>query len=542
YNIQTTILIHGPPHTGKKFIIDYCAKQHHYHQIQLNCFLLLRDSIDATTTELYRHKKRILDASPCIVVLTHLEAFTESWTDSIETNDMKSILKSFFESLKPTQSPYPIIIIATVHDIDSIDPELRSLFTHTIACRVPDEQDRLMILNNMMVDVEVDINVSVRHVALQTAGLNALDLKHGLVSAGYNTIKRVLGLGFDVDVVAKAGVGISRPDILKSIDQSRSEHSDSIGAPKIPTVYWEDIGGLSHVKDTILETIQLPLIHPELFSSGVKKRSGVLLYGPPGTGKTLVAKAVATTLGLNFFSVKGPELLNMYIGESEANVRKVFQKARDAKPCIIFFDELDSVAPQRGSKGDSGGVMDRIVSQLLSELDGMGSSSDIFVIGATNRPDLLDSSLLRPGRFDKLLFLGVSDTNEQQLQLIQALTRKFKLHSDCDLLALVDKCPFIYSGADFYALCSDTLLKSMTRKISEIQRLVMEWNESGPHLPHPHPTSSVYFLDHVYEGSVEVEIRMQDFEDALEELVPSITPAELERYAKLKSLFEPGNE
>lgn len=171
------------------------------------------------------------------------------------------------------------------------------------------------------------------------------------------------------------------------------------------------------MKADILDTIQLPLDHPELFSDGLKKRSGtfremlllintehasgILLYGPPGTGKTLLAKAVATSCSLNFFSIKGPELLNMYIGESEANVRRVFQRARDAKPCVIFFDELDSVAPKRGNHGDSGGVMDRIVSQLLAELDGMSAGKggvDVFVIGATNRPDLLDSALLRPGR------------------------------------------------------------------------------------------------------------------------------------------------
>ena len=146
----------------------------------------------------------------------------------------------------------------------------------------------------------------------------------------------------------------------------------------------------------------------------------VLLYGPPGTGKTLIAKAVATSCALNFFSVKGPELLNMYIGESEANVRRVFQKARDAKPCVVFFDELDSIAPQRGQQGDSGGVMDRIVSQLLAELDGMASgsaASDVFVIGATNRPDLLDPALLRPGRFDRLLYLSVAETHDAQLHI-----------------------------------------------------------------------------------------------------------------------------
>jgi len=167
----------------------------------------------------------------------------------------------------------------------------------------------------------------------------------------------------------------------------------------------------------------------------------------------------------------------MYIGESEANVRRVFQRARDASPCVIFFDELDSVAPKRGAHGDSGGVMDRLVSQLLAELDGISSSSsssttrasgDVFVIGATNRPDLLDPALLRPGRFDRLLYLGVSDTDEGQLRILQALTRKFRLDPALDLVRVARECPFNFTGADFYALCSDALLKAMARKAQEI--------------------------------------------------------------------------
>jgi peroxin-6 len=173
----------------------------------------------------------------------------------------------------------------------------------------------------------------------------------------------------------------------------------------------------------------------------------------------------------------------MYIGESEANVRRVFQRARDARPCVVFFDELDSVAPKRGAHGDSGGVMDRIVSQILAELDGIASSSspssssgsgggggagDVFVIGATNRPDLLDPALLRPGRFDRLLYLGVSDTDEGQLRILQALTRKFRLDPALDLARVAHACPFNFTGADFYALCADALLKAMSRRAQEI--------------------------------------------------------------------------
>lgn len=211
-----------------------------------------------------------------------------------------------------------------------------------------------------------------------------------------------------------------------------------------------------------------------------------------------MAKAVATSFSLNFFSVKGPELLNMYIGESEANVRRVFQRARDAKPCVIFFDELDSIAPKRGNHGDSGGVMDRIVSQILAELDGMssgGSGADVFVLGATNRPDLLDPALLRPGRyiinthpvaswlttlyhrFDRLLYLGVSETHEAQLNILQALTRKFSLHPQLDLAQVAERCTFNYTGADFYALCSDALLSAMTRKAEELDRKIGTSND-----------------------------------------------------------------
>ena len=291
--------------------------------------------------------------------------------------------------------------------------------------------------------------------------------------------------------IFSAGLSLTNADFEIAIDEARSSYSQNIGAPKIPNVSWDDVGGLADVKADILDTVQLPLEHPELFASNLKKRSGtlascishltssylrphkgILLYGPPGTGKTLLAKAVATSCSLNFFSIKGPELLNMYIGESEANVRRVFQRARDARPCVVFFDELDSVAPKRGAHGDSGGVMDRIVSQLLAELDGISSSSgggdDVFVIGATNRPDLLDPALLRPGRFDRLLYLGVSATDEEQLRILQALTRKFRLDPTLDLLRVARACPFNFTGADFYALCADALLKAMSRKAQEI--------------------------------------------------------------------------
>lgn len=189
---------------------------------------------------------------------------------------------------------------------------------------------------------------------------------------------------------------------------------------KIPEVKWEDVGGLGDAKEDILQTIMLPIEKPWLFTNGVTPRSGLLFYGPPGTGKTLLAKAIATECKMSFISVKGPELLNMYVGESEKNVRAVFERARENLPCIVFFDELDALAPARGKSSDSSQVMDRIVAQLLTEVDGVGKKPGMFTIGATNRPDLLDSALLRTGRFDKMIYLGVAKSVEERVKIIKA--------------------------------------------------------------------------------------------------------------------------
>ncbi|XP_064503866.1 peroxisome biogenesis factor 6 isoform X4 [Pseudopipra pipra] len=308
-----------------------------------------------------------------------------------------------------------------------------------------------------------------------------------------------------------AGFPVLEEDFSVALDQLHDTHSQAVGAPKIPSVSWQDVGGLQEVKKEILDTIQLPLEHPELLSLGLC-RSGLLLYGPPGTGKTLLAKAVATTCTMTFLSVKGPELINMYVGQSEENVRNVFARARAAAPCIIFFDELDSLAPSRGRSGDSGGVMDRVVSQLLAELDGLHSTRDVFVIGATNRPDLLDPALLRPGRFDKLVYVGINEDRESQLQVLSAVTRKFKLDPSVNLTTILEKCPAQLTGADIYALCSDAMMCAVKRKV--------EWIEEG--------------LD--TESSALI-LTMEDFLQAAARLQPSVSEQELLRYRLIQQKF-----
>lgn len=481
------------------------------------------------------------------------------------------------------------VLVATTTEIDKVPEGVRSLFTHELEMSAPDEAEREGLLREMIHDsgLPVSTSVDLSAVALKTAALVAGDLvdvvDRALVASQERLDKLALqssdllppGSGKvtirDIQLAGgDAATSIMKADFDAAVDAARKNFADAIGAPKIPNVGWDDVGGLSNVKDAVMETIQLPLERPELFAKGMKKRSGILFYGPPGTGKTLLAKAIATEFSLNFFSVKGPELLNMYIGESEANVRRVFQRARDARPCVVFFDELDSVAPKRGNQGDSGGVMDRIVSQLLAELDGMSGGDDgggggVFVIGATNRPDLLDQALLRPGRFDKMLYLGVSDTHDKQLTILEALTRKyvdpslhslflsslsladlcllhrFALHHSLSLAAVAASLPFTYTGADLYALCSDAMLKAITRSASAVDAQIQALNarrdpaatDAAP------PITTAYFFDHLARPEdTAVVVEEADFLAARDELVPSVSAKELEHYDGVRRSFE----
>jgi len=382
-----------------------------------------------TASFLEARAERAMTCGPefCGLLIQHIEALT--------ADRMVTTLKEILSGVR--------VLIATTTEVDKVPDALRGLFTHELEMNAPDEWEREGILRSILDDQPIALapDVDLSGVAVKTAALVAGDLMDVVDRALVARTSRLESLASSCsneetivttrDVLVSGGPAgrcLIKVDFDVAVDAARKNFADAIGAPKIPNVGWDDVGGLTNVKDAVMETIQLPLERPELFAKGMKKRSGILFYGPPGTGKTLLAKAIATEFSLNFFSVKGPELLNMYIGESEANVRRVFQRARDARPCVVFFDELDSVAPKRGNQGDSGGVMDRIVSQLLAELDGMSDGDDggggVFVIGATNRPDLLDAALLRPGRFDKMLYLGVSDTHEKQLTIMEALTRK----------------------------------------------------------------------------------------------------------------------
>ncbi|KAI0806992.1 AAA-domain-containing protein [Fomes fomentarius] len=546
YHLQLSILLQGPRGVGKATVAGWVAQRLGIHLLEVDCYDVIGETDAKTEGTLQARFERASSCSPCILLLRHIDAFAQS-TQGQEPGKEPAVaeaLRDCIAGLQPSWNltGFPVLLFGTTDSHERVSPKIMSCFKHEIVFEAPGELERHEILRSILVDCTLAPDVSVKDLAVQTAALVAADLVDLVARAKAASILRSTKEHSTVYDVFSAGISITASDFESALGKARASYSESIGAPKIPSVSWDDVGGLAHVKADILDTIQLPLEHPELFADGLKQRSGVLLYGPPGTGKTLIAKAVATSCALNFFSVKGPELLNMYIGESEANVRRVFQRARDARPCVIFFDELDSVAPKRGNHGDSGGVMDRIVSQLLAELDGLSggkAGADVFVIGATNRPDLLDPALLRPGRFDRMLYLGVSTTHEAQLNILQALTRKFKLHPDLKLEGIAERCPFHYTGADFYALCADALLKAMGRKAEELEATIAELNASPPpDSPHPYPLTPQYYLGELATSAeTEVLVSEEDFHAALRELVPSVSQEEMEHYARVQQRF-----
>merc|ERR1719480_182684 len=267
-------------------------------------------------------------------------------------------------------------------------------------------------------------------------------------------------------------------EILDSmaVNQDHFRHALGVSNPsslretvvEVPNISWDDIGGLEDVKRDLKELVQYPVEHPEKFEKfGMSPSKGVLFYGPPGCGKTLMAKAVENECQANFISIKGPELLTMWFGESEANVREVFDKARQAAPCVLFFDELDSIAKSRGgsSGGDAGGAADRVINQVLTEMDGMGAKKNVFIIGATNRPDIIDGAILRPGRLDQLIYIPLPDEDSRK-SILKSNLRKTPIAKTVDLnyMAKVTKG---FSGADLTEICQRAVKLAIRENIEQ---------------------------------------------------------------------------
>ncbi|KAK1886977.1 Peroxisome assembly factor 2 [Dissostichus eleginoides] len=475
-----TVLLHGPSGSGKMTAVSAASRRLNLHLLKVDCVSVWADTPAASEVKLSSVFQRAEALQPCVLLLRNLQVLLRPRGGAEEHGRVQAALSQLLHS-----APTSVVVVATVCRPREVSAGVISAFVHQVALESPSEEQRRSMLLSLSRGLPLGRDVDLERLSKVTAVRSQQE-----------------------EDLCSSGVTILNQDFSSALETLQEAQSTAIGAPKIPDVRWEDVGGLHQVKKEILDTVQLPLQRPELLSLGLN-RTGVLLYGPPGTGKTLLAKAVATECSMTFLSVKGPELINMYVGQSEENIREVFLRARSAAPCVIFFDELDSLAPSRGRSGDSGGVMDRVVSQLLAELDALQSSVGVFVIGATNRPDLLDQSLLRPGRFDKLVYVGINEDRGSQLQVLQAILRKFQVDSAVDLQQVVDRCPDHMTGADLYALCSDAMTAAIKRKISLIDEGLD--SEESP-----------------------VLVTVEDFSSALENFKPSVSEEELLRYRNIQ--------
>lgn len=493
------ILLYGPPGTGKTLIAKAIANESGASFFLINGPEVMSKMAGESEANLRSIFEEADKQAPSIIFIDELDSIApkrEKTNGEVERRIVAQLL-TLMDGLKPRSN---LVVIGATNRPNSIDPALRRFgrFDKELDIGVPDEAGRLEILNIHTKTMKLADDVDLEKMAKETHGYVGADLAQLCTDAALCCIREITPMidieGDTIDIEVLDSMAVTNEHFNMSL-KTTNPSSLRETVVEIPDISWDDIGGLEDVKRELQETVMYPILHPELFEKyGMKPSTGVLFYGPPGTGKTLLAKAIANECGANFISIKGPSLLTMWFGESEANVREIFDKARAAAPCILFFDELDSIARARGgSEGDAGGAGDRVINQLLTEMDGIESKKSVFVIGATNRPDILDPAITRPGRLDQKICIPLPDLPSRQA-IFKAATRKSPISPDVDFytLALYTEG---YTGADITEICrraakyaiKDDLEKDLKEETNEqcfIQREHFEkaYEDVGPSL------------------------------------------------------------
>merc|ERR1712183_1067787 len=523
------ILLYGPPGTGKTLMARAVANETGAFFFLINGPEIMSKMAGESESNLRKAFEEAEKNAPAIIFIDEIAPKRDKTNGEVERRIVSQML-TLMDGLKQRAS---VVVIGATNRPNAMDNALRRFgrFDREIDIGVPDENGRLEIFRIHTRNMKLDEDVDPEEIARETHGFVGADMAALCTEAAMQCIREKMDLidiedeQIDAEILDRMAVN---QDHFKHALAQSNPSSLRETVVEVPNISWDDIGGLEDVKRDLKELVQYPVEHPEKFEKfGMSPSKGVLFYGPPGCGKTLMAKAVANECQSNFISVKGPELLTMWFGESEANVRDVFEKARQAAPCVLFFDELDSIAQQRGGRsGDGGGAADRVMNQLLTEMDGVGTKKNVFIIGATNRPDIIDTALMRPGRLDQLIFIPMPDF-ESRLGIFRATLRKSPVSKDVDLSymsAQTDK----FTGADLVEICQTACKLAIREEIerdSERHRMKHELGEDMDD-------------DDIIDEDEIPEILPRHFENAVRQARRSVTDRDLSLYASFAQTLQ----
>ncbi|TMW58326.1 hypothetical protein Poli38472_011914 [Pythium oligandrum] len=505
------ILLHGPPGTGKTMLANAIAGESGACFLRVSAPEIVSGMSGESEQKLRELFEEAIANAPSIIFIDEIDAITpkrETSQRGMEKRIVAQLLTSTDSLNLENTGGKPVLIIGATNRPDALDSALRRAgrFDREICLGIPDEDARERILQVLSAKMKLSGDFDFKAIARKTPGFVGADLVSLTKEAAVIAVNRIFSsmltappkpstpieTAVSTDTPMENGDEAAAVDAASTADGIRSKvtpftakqleplsitmadflaaivkvqpSSKREGFATIPDVTWADIGALASVREELVLSILQPIQHPERFEAlGLKMPAGVLLYGPPGCGKTLLAKAIANESGANFISIKGPELLDKYVGESERAVRQVFQRARASSPCVVFFDELDALVPRRSGAGSEAGngVTERVVNQLLTEMDGLDSRKNVFVIAATNRPDIIDPAMLRPGRLDKLLYVSLPVPSDR-VQILTTVTKKSRLHPNVNLaeIAMDPRCEG-FSGADLSALAREAGISAL---------------------------------------------------------------------------------
>ena len=450
------ILLHGAPGTGKTLLAKAVASESGSNFVAINGPEVMSKFVGEAEKKIREIFEEAAENAPTVIFIDEIDAIApkrEEVTGEVERRVVAQIL-ALMDGLKERGK---VIVIGATNRPDALDPALRrpGRFDREIELRVPDRDGRIEILEIHTRAMPLSDDVDINELAETTHGFVGADLAALCREAAMHALRRVLP---DIDLQEQR----IDPEILEKLFVTSNDFMDSMKSInpsalrevfiEVPNVHWEDIGGLDELKESLKEVVEWPLSNISSFQRiGIQPSKGILLFGPPGTGTTMLTKAVATESQANFISVKGSEILSKWFGESERKIAEIFKKAKQASPCIVFFDEIDAIAPIRGSAAGEPRVTERMVNTILSEMDGLEELRGVVVIGATNRPDLMDPALLRPGRFDEVVLVPPPDENARK-EILKVHTGHMSLDEDVKLKELAKKTEG-YSGADIEVLC-----------------------------------------------------------------------------------------